>query len=88
MRDAFTGMADFSRMCRNIGRGDFMLSDLAHKAAFRLDEKGVDAAAATAAIVSSRMVPPSVTIDRPFYFFVHKTDSKAVLFAGRFVEPQ
>jgi len=88
VRDAFTGMADFSRMCRSIGKGDLMLSDLAHKAAFRLDESGVDAAAATAAFISSRMMPPSVTIDRPFYFFVHETDAKAVLFAGRFVAPQ
>ena len=88
MKDAFTESADFSRMCRNTRKGDLKISGLAHKSTFELDEDGVVASAATAAIFSSRSAVRIVTIDRPFYFFVHKTDAPAVLFAGRYVGPE
>jgi serpin B len=60
-----------------------------HKAFVSVDEKGTEAAAATAAIVSVTGVAPKpidFKVDRSFAFFIHDA-SGTVLFAGRVLDP-
>lgn len=88
MTDAFDpNLADFSGMT---GNRDLYVSDVIHKAFVAVDEKGTEAAAATAVIMemaSAPMFENVLTIDRPFIFFIRDTVSGQILFAGRVVNP-
>ncbi len=79
--------ADFSRMARE---DDLYLSDVIHEATITVDEKGLEAAAATAAVIAVRSAPTEVaelTFDEPFAFFIRDNDSGAILFVGQVLDP-
>jgi serpin B len=89
IRDAFTGAADFSGMT---GKRDLFLSDVIHKAFVEVNEKGTEAAAATAAVMRETAAPvpqPAVEFraDRPFVFAIRDRRSGAILFLGRLAKP-
>ncbi len=91
MPDAFNpDAADFSGMD---GTRELFISDLLHQASITVDEAGTEAAAATAAVigVTSAMPPEDepveMTIDRPFVFMIRDTNTGAVLFVGRVMNP-
>ena len=88
MPDAFDpNKADFSGMT---GRRDLYISDIIHKAFVAVDEKGTEAAAATAAIMqtTSALMPDiTLTLDHPFIFVIRDTASGQILFLGRVVNP-
>lgn len=88
MVDAFDpNLADFSGMT---GNRDLFISDVIHKAFVAVDEKGTEAAAATAVIMELAMAPMFenvLTIDRPFIFIIRDTISGQILFMGRVVNP-
>lgn len=70
--------------------GELVVSDVFHKAFVKVDEKGTEAAAATAAVIRATGAPAEpvkLTIDRPFVFFIREKETGAVLFAGRVVDP-
>jgi len=62
-----------------------------HQAVISVDEKGTEAAAATALAVvgtSARSAEPlELVIDRPFFYCRHDTATKAPLFLGQVVDP-
>lgn len=78
-------LADLSKLYRS--DESMYVSDVAHKATFSLDKNGVKATAATAFGMSLRTIPPSVTIDKPFLFFVRSQSTGALLFMGKVVDP-
>jgi serpin B len=88
MPDAFDpDKADFSRMTE---RDDLYISAVVHKAFVAVDEKGTEAAAATAVIVgvtSAPMFDVTLTIDRPFIFFIRDIPTGQILFVGRVLNP-
>ncbi|KFO70535.1 heterochromatin-associated protein MENT [Cuculus canorus] len=88
MHSAFSSSADFSGMA---GKGDVMISKVFHKSFVAVDEKGTEAAAATAVIVdlSSSVVSHVLKfkVDHPFHFFIRHNKSKSILFFGRFCSP-
>ena len=88
MPDAFEpGTADFSGMD---GTRSLFISDVFHKAFVAVDEKGTEAAAATAVIMgrSAAMEPDLVlTVDRPFIFLIRDKSTGAILFVGRVLDP-
>ena len=88
MKDAFDpNNADFSGMT---GNHDLYVSDVIHKAFVAVDEKGTEAAAATAVIMELAMAPMFenvLTIDRPFIFVIRDTVSGQILFVGRVINP-
>ena len=51
---------------------------------------GTEAAAATAVEVNSRMatIPPSFTIDMPFFFAIYDTRASIYTFIGKVDDPQ
>jgi serpin B len=87
MVDAFEGAADFSRID---GARDLLITDVVHKGFINVDERGTEAAAATAVIVGDTALPESVTlvVDRPFLFFIRDRPTGAILFVGRVVDPR
>jgi serpin B len=79
--------ADFSGMT---GDRDLFISDVIHKAFVAVDEKGTEAAAATAVIMELAAAPMSehrLIIDRPFIFVIRDLPSGQILFVGRVLNP-
>ena len=77
-RADFSGMSIADRL---------YLSDIFHKAVVRVDERGTEASAATGVVVNNTSMPREFRADRPFIFLIRDSESGAVLFAGRLVEP-
>ena len=87
MPDAFTeNVADLSGMD---GTHLLFLSDAFHKAFIAVDEKGTEAAAATAVLAVPASMPTGadMQIDRPFLFFIRDVPSGTILFMGRVLDP-
>lgn len=89
--DAFSGSADFSGISTTIK--PLFIDDVYHKTFVALDEKGTEAAAATAVVMrtESAAVDPDgvdVTADHPFLFVLRDTTSGAVLFIGHVADPR
>ena len=67
------------------------ISEVFHKAFVKVDEKGTEAAAATAVVMAEGggMPPKALAFkaDHPFMFFIVDKTSGAALFAGRVVDP-
>ena len=69
------------------------LSAVIHKAYVDVNEKGTEAAAATAATIptTSFRAPeprPVFRADHPFFFVIRDNGTGSLLFAGRLVNPQ
>ncbi|TVP52838.1 MAG: serpin family protein [Mongoliibacter sp.] len=68
------------------------ISRVIHDALIEVDEKGSEAAAATVVEVLERFsagpsVPPLITLDKPFIFFIQEKHSGAILFMGKLGDP-
>ncbi|MBN8580080.1 MAG: serpin family protein [Anaerolineae bacterium] len=82
------GQADFSGMT---DQQDLFIGNVIHKAFVAVDEKGTEAAAATAVIMegATAMQPENMLyIDRPFFFFIRDVETGQILFVGRVLNPQ
>ncbi|CDW55271.1 Serine protease inhibitor family protein [Trichuris trichiura] len=83
--DMFTpNLADFSKIT---GSRDFYVSEAFHKAFIEINEKGSEAAAATALVMETESVgperiPPRFIADHPFLFAIMDRPSRVVLFIG------
>ena len=68
------------------------ISDALHKATVTVDEKGTEAAAATAVIMQATSAGPiaqaKMTLDHPFVFAVVERETGTVLFLGHVTNPQ
>lgn len=87
MESAFDASADFSGMD---GMGGLAITDVLHKAFVAVNEKGTEAAAATAVVVGETSAPVAditVSVDRPFIFLIRDIDTGAVVFLGRVMDP-
>lgn len=67
------------------------ITDVFHQAFIAVDEKGTEAAAATAVIVGTESAGPQEHLDfradKPFFFVIQDNDSHNILFMGRVVDP-
>ncbi len=82
------GEADFTGIA-NSANGLF-IAKVFHKGFVRVDEKGTEAAAATAVVMHERSIHTSareLKIDRPFLFLIRDNASGLVLFLGRVSDP-
>ena len=85
--------ADFTGIANPPDRRDRLaISDVFHKAFVKVDEKGTEAAAATAVMMrptSARIEEPPVEFkaDHPFLFLIRDHASGMVLFMGRIADP-
>ena len=89
MKDAFSEEANFSGMT---GNRDLFISAVIHKAFVDVNEKGTEAAAATAVVMelafaSPKEPPVKFKADHPFVFLIRDNQSGAILFLGRVMNP-
>ena len=92
--DVHRGSADFSRMAHP-SKDQLMISEVVHKTFLEVDEKGTEAAAATAvimmrtaAIPTQKPKPIIVRVDRPFLLAIQHKTSGACLFLGQITDPR
>jgi len=68
------------------GINELYVSDAFHKAFVEVNEEGSEAAAATAAMIELRCLPPRTEpfiCDHPFIYLIRDNSSKLILFVGR-----
>lgn len=96
MKKAFQeGVANFSAMTTSSNPQDSLyIGKVLHKAFVEVNEKGAEAAAATAVImVATTSIPttqpfnPTFRADRPFLFLIRDMDTGMILFLGRMSQP-
>jgi len=91
MKSAFTfGPADFSGMD---GTKTLYISEVVHKAFVDVNEKGTEAAAATAVTMRAGSAAPMAEkiipfkVDHPFIFLIRDVKTGSILFMGRIQDP-
>jgi serpin B len=83
---AFTpGRADFSGICGD--PGEIWIDKVIHQTFIEVDERGTEAAAATAVTMKRGGGPPVIRADRPFLFLIRENRTGAILFLGRVADP-
>jgi serpin B len=82
------GSADFSSMTSSSDPlARLSIGAVFHRACVRTDEKGTEAAAATAVAMRSLSLPPLLQVDRPFLFLLRDNASGLIVFLGRVSDP-
>ncbi|WP_416904213.1 serpin family protein [Micromonospora echinospora] len=86
MPTAFTAQADFTAMSTEPA---LRIANVAHETFIAVDEKGTEAAAASAVIIRPPSIPqgPQFFVDRPFLYLIHDRLTGVPLFLGRVHDP-
>ncbi|MEU5670032.1 serpin family protein [Micromonospora sp. NPDC047762] len=86
MPTAFTSQADFTGMSTQPA---LSIDDVVHETFIAVDEKGTEAAAASAVIVRPPSIPqgPQFFVNRPFLYVIHDRLTGVPLFLGRVHDP-
>jgi serine protease inhibitor len=96
MRAAFDqpqGSANFDRIAPRKSNDYLAISEVYHKTFISVDEKGTEAAAATAVAMAKMALAPKAVeplvfkVDHPFIFAIQHRPSGACLFLGRVTDP-
>ncbi|XP_006889776.1 PREDICTED: plasminogen activator inhibitor 1 [Elephantulus edwardii] len=77
-RADFTGLSDQEQLC---------VSQALQKAKIEVHESGTVASSSTAFVVSARMAPEEIIMDRPFLFVLYHNPTGVILFIGQVMEP-
>jgi serpin B len=98
MKSAFNqprGSANFDRMAPRKPDDYLYISQVFHKTFIAVDEKGTEAAAATAvammratSAIIKKTEPIEVKVDRPFFYAIQHVPSGVCLFLGRVTDPR
>lgn len=88
------GNADFSGI-KESGESDLYISNVIHQSFVEVNEKGTEAAAATAVVMSegsaigggSEPTPVEFRADHPFVFFIEHKETGQILFMGKVEDP-
>ncbi len=80
--------ADFSEMV-DLGELDLnvYISDVLHASFVEVDEKGTEAAAATAVEMRLESLPMALEFNEPFLFVIEEPETETILFIGQLVDP-
>ena len=91
--NAFSGAADFSGLIEGAGPGDLAISKVLQKTFLDIDEKGTEAAAATAIMMERTAIfipdeePVEFRADHPFLIALRHKPTGTVMFMGRVEAP-
>ncbi|OCT68278.1 hypothetical protein XELAEV_18039576mg [Xenopus laevis] len=83
--DVFSDEADLTGI---VEEAKLKVSKAVHKAVLSIDEKGTEAAAATAFEIMPMMLPPNIQYNRPFLLTIYDMETKHTLFLGRIANPK
>lgn len=86
MQRAFFPGADFSKLLDPVA--NVLIDDVVHRAYVKVDERGTEAAAATAVVTRTVSAAPEFVADAPFLYFVRDRLTGSVLFIGRMADPR
>jgi serpin B len=92
--DVPQGSANFNGIAPRRPNDYLYISNVFHKTFVEIDEKGTEAAAATAVVMMRATAhldepkPVEVRVDRPFLFAIQHRPSGACLFIGRIMDPR
>lgn len=75
-------------MTSGSGSQPLFLSEVFHKTFIAIDEKGIEAAAATSAPVAASGPDLEFRADHPFLFAIQHRESGMCLFLGRLTDPR
>ena len=69
---------------------DLYITKVIHEAVIEVNEKGSEAAAATAVVLDTKSVRfrPEFKADRPFLFLIRHNSTGSILFFGRVMNPE
>ena len=84
---SFSENADFSGMTL---ADKLYIDEVIHQGFVKVDEKGTEAAAATAVVMfgeSLRPEKPVFNVDHPFIFLIQEQETGNILFMGRVTDP-
>ena len=87
VKKAFSSQADFSKLSPT----PLVISDVIQNVSIRVDEKGTEAAAATAIMLMRAMLPPEskpFIVNRPFAFVIREQETSNILFMGTIAKPE
>ncbi|KAJ1213548.1 hypothetical protein NDU88_001182 [Pleurodeles waltl] len=84
MTDMFSDHADLSGIT---GAPDLKISRALHQAVLSVDEKGTEAAGATAVEAVPMSIPPEIKADKPFLIVIYDKETRSTLFMGKIVDP-
>ena len=86
MPTAFSLKADFSGMT---GNKELYISSVIHQAYIKVDEKGTEAAGATAVVMELKALMPGKIFraDHPFIFIIQDKETGNILFMGKVTNP-
>ena len=83
--DEVVWIADFSGMTTE---EQLFISQVIHQAYVKVDEKGTEAAAATAVVMAMTAMPTNIfRADHPFIFIIQEKETGNILFLGRVTDP-
>ncbi|XP_025975649.1 alpha-1-antitrypsin-like [Dromaius novaehollandiae] len=82
--DVFTDRADLSGIT---GAPELKVSKVIHKTALDVDERGTEAAAATAAEIMTISLPPTIEFNHPFFMLIFDRATNSTLFIAKIVNP-
>ena len=80
--------ADLSGMLATGGPGDLWVSVTRHQAYLKVDERGTEAAAATAVVGTKHAGASFISANHPFAFAIRDKLTSTLLFVGRIVDPR
>jgi len=89
MTEVFTpGKADLTKMA-NVKAGEIWVDKIIHQAVIKVNEKGTEAAAATAIIVETGLpqVGEKVIVNKPFIYMLRDKETNTILFIGHVINP-
>ncbi|MGH8199396.1 MAG: serpin family protein [Steroidobacteraceae bacterium] len=81
---AFHNSADFANLSSPQG---FYISDVEHETVVQVDESGTVAAGSTTGTVGVTVAPPSMTMNRPFFYAIVDGKTGALVFIGTLIDP-
>ncbi|HEV2132360.1 MAG TPA: serpin family protein, partial [Longimicrobiaceae bacterium] len=81
---AFTGAADFSEMSPTDG---LLIRKVKQKTFVEVNEQGTEAAAVTVVVIGRTSGPPTLRLDRPFFYAIRDNATGTLLFLGQVVNP-
>uniref|UniRef100_A0A6J0VH69 Alpha-1-antiproteinase 2-like n=1 Tax=Pogona vitticeps TaxID=103695 RepID=A0A6J0VH69_9SAUR len=83
IRDVFSDHADLTGFTGQ----PLKVTKVNHKAVLTVDEKGTEAAAATAVEAMPMSLPPTLEFNHPFMVLLYNTVTNSTLFIGKIVDP-